>query len=230
MRGGRLWVPFTCNKIAGMTVSDTTAPGGRPVRIAFGPLPLTFLILGVAFTAWPSGQVGTALAGLAGLWIGGVLAAQQSGPMVRFGGSFFLASAVWAALGFGFPGSFSRWPAAETSSVGRALPPATLTDDRYNGLVALTASVRSAGTQFVVTNQSTQAWQDITLAIVDADSIEYDFHVDQIAPGQSANAPAARFTSAKGGRYNPQRATPRTFIVTAEIGAGGPAGVYAVRL
>ncbi len=45
-----------------------------------------------------------------------------------------------------------------------------------------------------------------------------------------ALAPAARFASPRGGRYNPQRATPRTLIVTAEIGAGGPTGVYAARL
>ena len=67
-------------------------------------------ILGIGLTAWPSGQVGIALAGLALLWVGGIVAARRLGPMVRFGGSFFLASAIWAALGFGFPGSFSRWP------------------------------------------------------------------------------------------------------------------------
>jgi len=47
---------------------------------------------------------------------------------------------------------------------------------------------------------------------------------------QSANAPAARFVSPKGGRFNPQRSTPRTFIITADIGAGGPAGVYAAQM
>jgi hypothetical protein len=188
-------------------------------------------VLGIGLTAWPSGQVGVALAGLALLWIGGMIAARRLGPVVRYGGSFFLASAVWAAIGFGFPGSFSRWPNDEAAeSTAGALPPATLTDDRYKGLVALNATVRSTGTQFVVTNDTTQPWQDVELAIVAAGSEEYDFHLGEIGPGQSANAPAMRFTTPKGGRYNPQRAGPRTFIVTAEIGAGGPTGVYAARL
>jgi len=187
--------------------------------------------LGSGLTAWPSGQVGIALAGLALLWIGGTIAARRLGPMVRFGGSFFLASAVWAALGFGFPASFARWQKEETAaSTGGALQPATLTDDRYKGLVALNATVRSTGTQFVVTNDSTQPWQGVNLTIVGADSQEYDFQLPELAAGQSANAPAMRFTTSRGSHFNPQRAMPRTFIVTAEIGAGGPTGVYAARL
>jgi hypothetical protein len=188
-------------------------------------------VLGVGLTAWPSGQVGLALTGLALLWVGGMIGARRLGPMVRYGGSFFVASAIWAALGFGFPASFNRWPNDEAAgSTGGALPPATLTGDRYNGLVALNATVRSTGTQFVVTNESTQPWQDVTLAIIVAGAEEYDFHLDEIGAGQSANAPAMRFTAPRGGRYNPQRPGARTFVVTAEIGAGGPTGVYAARL
>src|SRR5262245_18853792 len=176
-----------------MTPSNTTAPGGQPVRVTFNPVALILLLVGLGFTVWPSGQVVTAIVGLALLWVGTMLVARQSGPMVRFGGSFFLASAVWAALGFGFPGSFSHWPAAETSQTGNVLSATTLTDERYKDLVALNASVRSTGAQFVVTNSGTQVWQDITFVIIGADSVEYDFHVDELAAGQSANAPAARF-------------------------------------
>jgi hypothetical protein len=192
---------------------------------------LTLIVAGIGLTAWPSGQIGIALAGLALLWAGGMVAARRLGPMVRYGGSFFLASAIWAALGFGFPASFNLWPNDEAAeSTGGALPPATLTDDRYKGLVALVATVRSTGTQFVVTNDSTQPWEGVTLTILGAGGEEYDFHLDAIGAGESANAPAMRFTTAKGGRYNPQRPGPRTFVVTAEIGAGGPTGVYAARL
>jgi hypothetical protein len=151
--------------------------------------------------------------------------------MVRVGGSFFLASAIWATLGFGFPASFDRWPKdLSTASGDDVLPPAILTDDRYKGLVALPATVRSTGTQFIVTNDTSQPWQDVRFAIIGANSEEYDFELPELAPGQSAHAPAIRFTTSKGGRFNPQRALPRTFIVTAEIGAGGPTGVYAARL
>ena len=189
-------------------------------------------VLGIGLTAWPSGQVGIALLGLALLWAGGMTAARRLGPMVRFGGSFFVASAIWAALGFGFPASFSRWPKDEAASTATgALQAATLTDDRYKGLVALNAIVRSTGAQLVVTNDTTQRWEDVKLTIVGIGSDEYDVHLDAIGAGQSVNVPVMRFTTPKGGRFNPQRGAPgRTLIVTAEIGAGGPTGVYAAHL
>ncbi len=150
--------------------------------------------------------------------------------MVRFGGSFFLASVIWVALGFGFPASFDRWPKDDLAEVsGDVLPPTILTEDRYKGLVALNATVRSTGTQFSVTNDTAQPWQHVQFAIIVASSEEYDFDLPELAPGESASAPAARFTTSKGARFNAQRAMPRTLIVTAEIGAGGPTGVYAVR-
>jgi hypothetical protein len=213
-----------------MNAQDTSTPGGRPVRIAAGPLSLIGFAVGLGLTAWPSGQVGVAILGLLLLWLAAMTAAWRSGPMIRFGGTFFIACAIWAALGFGFPGSFSRWPAADAAISDAGLPATTLTDDRYKDLVALNASVRSNGTQFVVTNLSTQPWEHVTLAIIGAGSEEYDLQIEGISPGQSANAQAVRFVTSKGSRYNPQRARARTFIVTADIGAGGPAGVYAVRL
>src|SRR5882672_4780391 len=93
-------------------------------------------VLGIGLTAWPSGQVGIALVGLGLLWGGGIVAARRLGPMVRFGGSFFLASAIWAALGFGVPGSFNQWPKddAAEAATGGALPQTTPAGDRYKGL------------------------------------------------------------------------------------------------
>jgi hypothetical protein len=216
-----------------MVTAGAAAPGGRPIRFAPTPVSLILFVVGLALTAWPSGSVGLAIVGLAMLWIGGLIAARQSGPMIRFGGTFFLASAVWAALGFGFPGSFRTWPAADeatTAAAGGALPTTTVDDPKYKGLVALVGTVRTSGDQFVVTNDSTQPWENAKFTIVGAGGDEYEFRVDEIAPGMTTNVPAARFTGVKGGRFNPQRARPRTFIVTAEIGAGGPTGIYAVRL
>ena len=115
-------------------------------------------------------------------------------------------------------------------SAGGALPATTVDDPKYRGLVALVATVRLNGGQFVVTNESTQPWETAKLTLVGAAGDEYEFRVDEIAPGKSAEVPAARFTGVKGSPFNAQRARPRTLIVTAEIGAGGPTGIYAVRL
>ena len=111
-----------------------------------------------------------------------------------------------------------------------ALPAVTLTDERYKGLVFLVATVRSVGTQFLVTNESTQTWQDITFAIVGSDGSEYDLHIAEILAGQSATVDPSRFTGVQGLPFKPRQVMPRTFIITAEIGEGGPTGVYAVRL
>jgi glycosyltransferase involved in cell wall biosynthesis len=104
------------------------------------------------------------------------------------------------------------------------------TDERYKGLVFLVATVRSVGTQFHVTNESTQTWQDITFAIVGSDGSEYDLHIAEILAGQSATVDPSRFTGVQGLPFKPRQVMPRTFIITAEIGEGGPTGVYAVRL
>ena len=146
------------------------------------------------------------------------------------GGSFVLASAIWVALGFGFPSSFSRWPKDDVAeATGGALQQVAVPGDQYKDLVALNASVRSTGTQLAVTNDSTQPWEDVKLTIVGVGADQYDFHLDAI--GETVNAPITRFMTPKGGRYNPQRGGPaRTLVVTAEIGAGGPTGVYAARL
>ena len=111
-----------------------------------------------------------------------------------------------------------------------ALPATTLTDERYRGLVFLVATVRPVGAQFLVTNESTQTWQDITFAIVGSDGSEYDLHIAEILAGQSATVDPSRFTGVQGLPFKPRQVMPRTFIITAEIGEGGPTGVYAVRL
>src|SRR2546423_9178112 len=149
-----------------MATTDTAAPGGRPIRIAFTPAALIVIVIGLGVTAWPSGSVGFAIVGLALLWIGNVITARESGPMIRFGGSFFLAAAIWAAIGFGFPASFSRWPApddAATAAAGGALTPTTVDDPKYRGLVALVATVRLNGGPIVLTNESTPASENAEL-------------------------------------------------------------------
>jgi hypothetical protein len=115
------------------------------------------------------------------------------------------------------------------AALGPALPAVTLTDERYKGLVFLVATVRSVGTQFLVTNESTQPWQDITFAIAATDGDEYHLHMSEVAAGQGVTVDPSRFTSPRGLPFSPQRVMARTFIISAEIGEGGPTGVYAVR-
>jgi hypothetical protein len=116
------------------------------------------------------------------------------------------------------------------AALGPALPAVTLTDERYKGLVFLVATVRSVGTQFLVTNESTQPWQDITFAIAATDGDEYHLHMSEVAAGQSVIVDPSRFTGPRGLPFSPQRVMARTFIIAAEIGEGGPTGVFAVRL
>jgi hypothetical protein len=82
------------------------------------------------------------------------------------------------------------------------LPQTAIADPRYQGLVFLVASVRHAGTGFSITNDSTKPWFDVTIALEETGADEY----------------LAR------------RVVPHSLIVSAEIGEGGPTGVYAVRL
>src|SRR5438045_5745077 len=178
-----------------MATTDTAAPGGRPIRIAFTPVALILVVIGLGVTAWPSGSVGLAIVGLALIWIGNVITARESGPMIRFGGSFFLAAAVWAAIGFGFPASFSRWPTADdatTAAAGGALPTTPVDDPKYRGLVALVATVRLNGGQFVVTNESTQPWENAKLTLVGAAGDEYELRVDDLTAGTSAGVDGVR--------------------------------------
>jgi hypothetical protein len=59
---------------------------------------------------------------------------------------------------------------------------------------------------------------------------EYRLQLDEVDPGQTVTARAAQFTTSNGLTFDAQRVMPRTLIVSAEIGGGGPTGVYAVRL
>jgi hypothetical protein len=105
----------------------------------------------------------------------------------------------------------------------------TITDARYKGLVFLVATVRRDGTGFVITNDSTQPWFDVTVVLAGAPE-EYRFHVDEVDAGQTARASAAQFADTNGVAFDSVRTMPRMLIVSAEIGEGGPTGVYAVRL
>jgi len=118
-------------------------------------------------------------------------------------------------------------PAAVTSA---PLPQVEVTDQRYKGLVFLVATVQRAGQDFLVTNDSTQPWFDISLVLVTDGANEYTLHLDEIDAGQSVTAQATKFVSLGGLPLSSTRVAPRTLIVSAEIGEGGPTGVYAVRL
>lgn len=112
---------------------------------------------------------------------------------------------------------------------GAALPQMQLTDPRYKDLVFLVATVRKSGPDFLITNDSTQPWFDVTIVLV-ADGDEYRYRTNEVDPGQSMTAPAAAFSTTRDVPFDPARVMPRTLIVSAEIGEGGPTGVYAVRL
>ncbi len=117
-----------------------------------------------------------------------------------------------------------------TGPQGAVLPKTEATDARYKGLVFLVATVRQAGTNFVVTNDSTQPWLDVTVVIVGTGTDEYRLHLSEIDAGQSVTAPSTQFASSDGVAFNAERVMPHTLIVSAEIGEGGPTGIYAVRL
>jgi hypothetical protein len=128
------------------------------------------------------------------------------------------------AISVALAGCRAQAPARE------ALPQTELTDARYTGLVFLVASVRRSGSDFIVTNDSTQPWFDVTLTLAGDDHGEYRLHLDHVDAGQSITAMPGQFATSGGATFNPNRDMPRTLIVSAEIGEGGPAGVYAVRL
>ena len=55
-------------------------------------------------------------------------------------------------------------------------------------------------------------------------------HLDEIDAGQSVTARQDRFDTVSGRPFNSARISLRTLVVSAEIGEGGPSGVYAVHL
>ena len=105
-----------------------------------------------------------------------------------------------------------------------------VTDPRYEGLVFLVATIRRSGSDFVITNDSTQPWFDVAIMLATGVADEYWLHLDEVDPGQTVTAPAARFATRGGVGFDGRRVMPNTLIVSAEIGEGGPTGVYAVRL
>jgi hypothetical protein len=109
------------------------------------------------------------------------------------------------------------------------LPETAITDARYKNLVFLVATVRKDGTGFVITNGSTQPWFDATVVLAGAPT-EYRVHIDEVDAGQTVQVSAAAFADTNGVAFDSVRAMPRTLIISAEIGEGGPTGVYAVRL
>jgi hypothetical protein len=110
------------------------------------------------------------------------------------------------------------------------LPQTEVTDARYKGLVFLVATVRQAGSDFVVTNDSTQPWFDVTIALEETGADEYLARLSEVDAGQTVTVPSTTFTTSRGFAFDARRVMPHSLIVSAEIGEGGPTGVYAVRL
>lgn len=113
---------------------------------------------------------------------------------------------------------------------GAALPKVDVTDPRYKGLVFLVATVRRSGSDFVITNDSTQPWFDVTLVLATGGTDEYRLQLSEVDTGQTVKASTTQFATAGGVTFDARRVMPNTLIVSAEIGEGGPTGVYAVRL
>ena len=105
-----------------------------------------------------------------------------------------------------------------------------MTDPRYQGLVFLVATIRRSGSDFAITNDSTQPWFDVAVMLNAGGTDEYWLQLDEVAAGQTVTASAARFATRGGVGFDARRVMPNTLIVSAEIGEGGPTGVYAVRL
>jgi hypothetical protein len=110
------------------------------------------------------------------------------------------------------------------------LPQTAIADPRYQGLVFLVASVRHAGTGFAITNDSTQPWFDVTIALEETGADEYLARLNEVDAGQTVTVPSTKFTTARGFAFDARRVVPHSLIVSAEIGEGGPTGVFAVRL
>jgi hypothetical protein len=110
------------------------------------------------------------------------------------------------------------------------LPQTTISDPRYRGLVFLVATIRRAGTDFTITNDSTQPWFDVTIALGETGADEYLARVDEVDAGQTVMVASTTFTTSRGLAFDARRVMPHTLIVSAEIGEGGPTGAYAVRL
>ena len=118
----------------------------------------------------------------------------------------------------------------QSAAVSAPLTKVQVADPRYEGLVFLVATVRRSGPDFVITNDSTQPWFGVTLVLATGGADEYQLQLSEVGPGQTVTARSAEFTTPSGLTFDAQRVMPRTLIVSAEIGGGGPTGVYAVRL
>ena len=118
----------------------------------------------------------------------------------------------------------------DSQPAGAPLTQVQVTDPRYKDLVFLVATVRRSGPDFVVTNDSTQPWFDVTLVLATGGTDEYRLQLSEVDPGQTVTAAARQFVTTGGLTFDAQRVMPHTLIVSAEIGEGGPTGVYAVRL
>lgn len=113
---------------------------------------------------------------------------------------------------------------------GAPLTKVQVTDPRYEGFVFLVATIRRSGSDFLITNDSTQPWFDVAVMLSTGGADEYWLELSEVGAGQTVTAAATHFATRDGVAFDARRAVPNTLIVSAEIGEGGPTGVYAVRL
>ena len=135
-------------------------------------------------------------------------------------------------LAFALLAATFLWPACRPSGPAASAPltKVEVTDPRYEGLVFLVATIRRSGSGFTITNDSTQPWFDVTVVLATGGADEYRLQLSEVDAGQTVTASAAQFVTPGGVTFDARRVMPNTLIVSAEIGEGGPTGVYAVRL
>src|SRR5438874_1838112 len=83
-----------------------------------------------------------------------------------------------------------------------------INDPRYRGLVFLVASVRHAGTGFTITNDSTQPWFDVTIALEETGADEYLARLDEVVAGQTVMVASTTFTTSRGLAFDARRVMP----------------------
>jgi hypothetical protein len=94
--------------------------------------------------------------------------------------------------------------ACDRAGTSAPLPKVEVTDQRHNGLVFLVATIRRTG--------------------------PYLLRIKEVDAGQTVKGTSSTFTTSRALPFDARHVAPRTLIVSAEIGEGGPTGVYAVRL
>lgn len=85
----------------------------------------------------------------------------------------------------------------------------------------LEASVEFTGTQFIITNRSTDVWRDVELEV----NGDFTANLGLISPGQSASVGALQLAKSDGTRFNPIQFKPQRAMVKARQ-PNGQRGYY----